>query len=234
MTDRYRVLHVDDDAGFLDLSAATFDGDDLVRLETATTPEAGLRALERDEVDCLVSDSLHTANGRPFVAAARDADPEVPILLFTGRAPSQVGDEILAADPFGYVHKGSSDAFGDLRDRLADLASREGPVPSRDASTRGGSLDRETGSDGSDGTEDDGWRVVAHHDFDADDEFAVTVIRAATHVLDDDPDERLYDVVDPESLERLLARSDRGTTVRFRFAGLWFEAAANGTIYVHD
>jgi CheY-like chemotaxis protein len=230
MTDRYRVLHVDDDPEFLQLSRARFDDDDRFEFVTAAGVDEGLDVLARDEVDCLVSDSVRTAEGEPFVAAARRRAEDVSILLFTGREWAEVSDEALAADPSGYVQKGASGSFEDLRDRLTELAVR--PRRRSASFTRGGSQAR--GSEGAEAAGEEGWRVVAHHDWETDDEFAVTIVRAAQHVLDDVPSERLYDVVDPESLERLLARSGPGTRVRFEYGGREFRATAAGTVSVAE
>jgi DNA-binding response OmpR family regulator len=240
MTDRYRVLHVDDDPEFLQLTRSEFADDETFEFVTATGVDEGFETLRRDAVDCLVSDSIRTAEGEPFVAAARRRADEVPIVLFTGHELTTLADETLEADPSGYVRKGTAGAFDELRDRLTELAV-EHPIESR-AFTRGGSrahagagadAEGETvSSDGDDADDDGEWRVVAHHDWRTDDEFAVTVVRAARHLLDTTPDERLYDVIDPESLERLLARSGSGTRVRFEYGGHEFKATADGTIAV--
>lgn len=117
-----RLLHVDDDPDFLDLSARVFGGfGDRYAVETVDDAGAALDRLARGGVDCLVSDSLRTATGEAFVVAARRAAADLPIVFRTGSEWDAVATDADAAGTAGYVRKGRGD-FARLRETV-DVAA---------------------------------------------------------------------------------------------------------------
>ncbi|MFB6304126.1 MAG: DNA-binding response regulator, partial [Haloferacaceae archaeon] len=57
MAEPIRVLHVDDEPGFADTTAAFLEREsDRLAVETATSVEEALDHLAGDDVDCIVSD----------------------------------------------------------------------------------------------------------------------------------------------------------------------------------
>jgi CheY-like chemotaxis protein len=109
MTAELRVLHVDDDPDQLSLARRRFEttGRTVV---TADGPVAGLDRLDRLDrldagVDCLVSDSMVTPDGEPFVVAARRRVPDLPVVAYTGAPLDAVPVEAGVA---GYVRKGAA------------------------------------------------------------------------------------------------------------------------------
>ncbi|WP_336002519.1 PAS domain S-box protein [Halorientalis halophila] len=133
--DRIRVLHVDDDAEIVDL-AATFLRREDERLDV-TSAESAADALDRirdDAVDCVVTDfHLADMDCAEFVAAVGDADPDLPVILFTGRDRARIDAELLDDGISGYLQKGSgTERYETLAEKILDAVGD-------DVATDGGS-----------------------------------------------------------------------------------------------
>ncbi|WP_128905238.1 ATP-binding response regulator [Halorubrum amylolyticum] len=95
--DEIRVLHVDDEPDFADLTANYLERvDDRFAVETATSVAAGLRALdEGDPVDCVVSDyDMPERSGIEFLRIVREDYPDLPFVLFTGKGSEAVASVV--------------------------------------------------------------------------------------------------------------------------------------------
>src|SRR6056297_670470 len=102
--DPIRVLHVDDDPEIVDL-AATFlkREDDRLDVTLAETASEGLDAVRDGTIHCIISDyQLPDMDCDEFVAAAREAAPGIPFLLFTGRDRAQIDETVLDSAVTGY------------------------------------------------------------------------------------------------------------------------------------
>jgi len=108
MADPIRVLHVDDEPDFLDLTADVLERqDDRFVVETATS---GREALDRGlyGYDCIVSDyDMSGLDGIEFLEAVREEHPDVPFLLFTGKGSEAVASEAISAGVTDYLQKRS-------------------------------------------------------------------------------------------------------------------------------
>ena len=84
-----QVLHVDDEPDFADLTRAYLEReDDRFTVETATSADEGLRCIDDDPPDCVVSDyNMPGTDGIEFLRAVRERFPDLPFVLFTGRGP---------------------------------------------------------------------------------------------------------------------------------------------------
>lgn len=106
--DEIRVLHVDDEPDFADLTAEFLErADDRFAVETATSVTAGLRALDEERVvDCVVSDfDMPDRSGIDFLRAVREDRPNLPFVLFTGKGSEAVASEALRAGATDYLQK---------------------------------------------------------------------------------------------------------------------------------
>ena len=106
--DEIRVLHVDDEPAFADLTADFLERtDERFAVETATSVTAGLRALdEGPTVDCVVSDyDMPGRSGIDFLRAVREDRPDLPFVLFTGKGSEAVASEALRAGATDYLQK---------------------------------------------------------------------------------------------------------------------------------
>jgi PAS domain S-box-containing protein len=103
-----RVLLVDDDEAFADLTA------DYLRRETddfeVTTRPAAAPALDYlgdADVDCVVSDhDMPEKVGLELLDAVRDDHPDLPFVLFTGKGSEEIASDAISAGVTDYLQKG--------------------------------------------------------------------------------------------------------------------------------
>ncbi|MES3517980.1 MAG: PAS domain S-box protein [Natronomonas sp.] len=119
-----RILHVDDDAEFGELTAEFLERED-ERFEVITeqTAEAALRRLtdEREEIDCIVSDyQMPGTDGIEFLQTFRRQFPDasVPFILLTGEGNETVAADALNAGASSYIQKGTSETFEYVAERI--------------------------------------------------------------------------------------------------------------------
>jgi CheY-like chemotaxis protein len=225
MSGRYRVLHVDDEGSLLDLVAHVVgEADGRVEVTGVDDPDRALSAL--DEYDCVVTDSLVTADGEPFAVAARRHAATLPILLFSAQEWPALADLARRTGAAGYVQKDGTVGLAALASRVSRLAdgvpSDLAAVPTGPAEVRDASALSTLGVDS-----DAGWRVTGHHDF-SNGELSVSLTEALVPVFGGDVDglPPLYETVDPEPLEAFLAHS---ADARVTFTYLGWEVAIDGT-----
>lgn len=115
-----RVLHVDDDPAFAELTAAFLEREsDRISVEIATDVDEGLDCLADTDVDCVVSDyEMPGTDGIEFLESVRESDPTLPFILFTGKGSEAVAADAVAADVSGYLQKGDTETFKLLRSRI--------------------------------------------------------------------------------------------------------------------
>jgi PAS domain S-box-containing protein len=122
MSDRIRVLHVDDDPDFADVTAEHLRRvDGRISVDTATTPEDGLETLENARFDCVVSDhDMPGKDGIEFLETVREEHPDLPFILFTGKGSESIASEAISAGVTDYLRKNAGSA------QYAVLANRIG------------------------------------------------------------------------------------------------------------
>ncbi|MDH5020694.1 hybrid sensor histidine kinase/response regulator [Halobacterium rubrum] len=121
MTERVRVLHVDDEPGFAELAAEFLEReDDRIEVVTATSAADGLDVLADEPVDCVVSDyDMPGRNGIEFLEAVRGDHPELPFVLFTGKGSEEVASDAFSAGATDYLQKeGGTDQYTLLANRV--------------------------------------------------------------------------------------------------------------------
>ncbi|MEF8867717.1 MAG: GAF domain-containing protein [Haloarculaceae archaeon] len=125
-TDRIRVLHVDDDRAFGELTARLLEReDDRFDVTSVASADAGLDVFESEPVDCVVSDyDMAGTDGLAFLEAIRERDGEVPFVLFTGQGNERVAGEAVSAGATDYLQKGvGSDQYAVLANRITNAVS---------------------------------------------------------------------------------------------------------------
>ncbi|MBP1921273.1 PAS domain S-box-containing protein [Halorubrum alkaliphilum] len=107
--DPIRVLHVDDDPSLAEIVATYLEReDDRIDVHVEADAEDGLEAVDREAFDCVVSDhEMPGRTGIEFLRAVREAYPDLPFLLFTGRGSESVAGEAISAGVTDYLQKGT-------------------------------------------------------------------------------------------------------------------------------
>lgn len=119
--DRIRVLHVDDEPGFADLAGSFIEReDDRIEVVTETRARDGLDRLEREPIDCIVSDyRMPVMDGLESLDAVREEHPDLPFILFTGQGSEEVASRALTAGATEYLQKdGGTDQYALLANRI--------------------------------------------------------------------------------------------------------------------
>ena len=125
MSEAIRVLHVDDDPGFLDLTRASLEREAEFTVETVTGAERALAQLD-GSVDCVVTDyQMPGRDGIEFLRAVREDYPDLPVLLFTGEGSETVASEAISAGVTDYLQKeGGTTQFAVLANRIRNVVDR--------------------------------------------------------------------------------------------------------------
>lgn len=109
MPSAIRVLCVDDDPEFADLTATYLERrNGRFAVETATSPDRGLDLIGDHPPDCIVSDyDMPGTNGIEFLRDVREDNPDLPFILYTGKGSEEVASEAISAGVTDYLQKGS-------------------------------------------------------------------------------------------------------------------------------
>ena len=123
MTDNIRVLHVDDQPDFAEMTATFLErDDDRFVVETTTGADEALDLLGDDsEFDCVVSDhEMPGMTGIEFLEVIRDGYPDMPFILFTGKGSEEIASEAISSGVTDYLQKGGTDKYTILANRVVN------------------------------------------------------------------------------------------------------------------
>jgi len=101
-----RVLLVDDDPDLATMTATYLKRqDDQFAVETAIGADAALERLD-DGIDCVVSDyEMPEKNGIELLEAVREAYPDLPFILYTGKGSEEIASDAISAGVTDYLQK---------------------------------------------------------------------------------------------------------------------------------
>ena len=122
-----RVLHVDDEPDFAELTADFLKReDDRFTVETAMSASGGLEHLSQEDFDCIISDyDMPGQNGIEFLKSVRKNAPDLPFVLFTGKGSEEIASEAISAGVTDYLQKESgTDQYTVLANRLRNAVQR--------------------------------------------------------------------------------------------------------------
>ena len=115
-----RVLCVDDESAFLDISSLFLERSGDFQVKTAQSASDAIKLLETEHFDAIISDyQMPGMDGIQFLVEVRNWFGPIPFILFTGRGREEV--VILAVDKGAdsYVQKG-----GETKSQFAELAHK--------------------------------------------------------------------------------------------------------------
>ncbi len=120
MAGAIRVLCVDDESTFLDISTLFLERSGDFEVTTAQSASEAIQLLEKEHFDAVISDyQMPGMDGIQFLIEVRNRFGPIPFILFTGRGREEV--VILAIDKGAdsYVQKG-----GETKSQFAELAHK--------------------------------------------------------------------------------------------------------------
>ena len=101
-----RVLHVDDDSGFLKVAKSFLEAQGPFEVETALSVEEALRKLGETEYDVVISDyHMSGKDGLQFLKELREKGNNIPFIIFTGKGREEVAIRALNLGADNYVDK---------------------------------------------------------------------------------------------------------------------------------
>ena len=127
MDESIRVLHVDDDPDYVEMTATFLEQQDApLEVHTATTTAEGLERLQEDSVDCVISDyDMPQTDGLAFLETVRSEYPDLPFILFTGKGSEEIASEAISAGVTDYLQKETgADHYVVLANRVMDAVDR--------------------------------------------------------------------------------------------------------------
>jgi PAS domain S-box-containing protein len=127
MFEPIRVLHVDNDPEFADLTAEFLRREnEAFSVVTVREPEAARATLAEEPIDCVVSDyEMTPVNGIEFLEAVREEHPDLPFILFTGRGSEAVASEAISAGATDYLQKETGTSqYAVLANRIENAVTR--------------------------------------------------------------------------------------------------------------
>jgi PAS domain S-box-containing protein len=101
-----QVLHVDDDASFLEVSKDLLELDGNFRVDCALSVDEAFGKLESQRYDAVVSDyEMSPKDGLQFLVELRQRFGGLPFIIFTGRGREEIAIKALNLGADGYVNK---------------------------------------------------------------------------------------------------------------------------------
>lgn len=101
-----RVLHVDDECGFLEVSKLCLEIQGRFHVDTALSVDKALERLRKEKYDVVVSDYLMPGkDGLDFLKELREEGNTIPFIMFSGKGKEEVAIEALSLGANQYLRK---------------------------------------------------------------------------------------------------------------------------------
>jgi PAS domain S-box-containing protein len=126
MQGEIRVLHVDDNPAFADLTATQLAREDeRITVDSVTSVSDALDRLGED-TDCVVSDyEMPDMDGIELLETVREEYPELPFVLFTGKGSEAVASDAISAGVTDYLQKeAGTEQFAVLANRVTNAVAQ--------------------------------------------------------------------------------------------------------------
>jgi PAS domain S-box-containing protein len=118
-----KVLHVDDEAGFLVVAKQCVEDQSQFQVDTALSVEEAFEKLKRSEYDAIISDyQMDGKNGLEFLRELRQQGNDTPFILFTCKGKEEIAIEALNSGVYRYVRKeGNAEVtYAELKRSICD------------------------------------------------------------------------------------------------------------------
>jgi PAS domain S-box-containing protein len=125
LNEKVRVLHVDDDSGFLKISKQCLEMEQSIQVDTALSVEEAFKKLEKDKFDVIVSDYQMPENdGLDFLKTLRSKGNTIPFIIFTGKGREEIAIKALNLGASQYLNKTGDieTVYGELTHSITELA----------------------------------------------------------------------------------------------------------------
>ena len=122
-----RILHVDDEPDFGGLVKAFLEREDeAFEVITETCVADGLAQLQKNGIDCVVSDyEMPETDGLGFLEAVQESRPETPFILFTGKGSEEIASKAISRGVTDYLQKaGGREQYEVLANRIRNSVDR--------------------------------------------------------------------------------------------------------------
>jgi PAS domain S-box-containing protein len=101
-----RVLHVDDDAGFLKTAKAILEMQGAFQVDTVSSVEEAIEKMEKEKYDVVICDyQMPGKDGLEFLKELREKGNAVPFIVFTGKGREEVAMRALNLGADQYLNK---------------------------------------------------------------------------------------------------------------------------------
>ncbi len=112
-----KILHVEDDVHFAQISKTILEAENNFEIEIASSVKEAYEKMEKTHYDVVISDfELPLQDGLSFLEELAKTEKELPFILFTGKGREEVAIKALNLGACGYVNKlgNPETVFGEL------------------------------------------------------------------------------------------------------------------------
>ncbi len=198
MTKPIRVLHVEDEPEFADLTGSFLRQEiDHIEIDGVESAQEATTTLSTASFDCIVSDyDMPGMNGIELLKEIRSDHEDLPFILFTGKGSEEIASDAISAGVTDYLQKGPG------RERFEILANQivnavEKMRASREAQRMKARFESLSGA----------FPDIAFY-IDEDGEYLDVLAGEESNLLYDDADQligaRFHDVLEQETADRFL------------------------------
>ncbi len=123
-----RVLHVDDDLCFLEVSKQILSIENNYEIDNATSVADAFKKMEQQSYDVIVSDyEMPQKDGLQFLTELREQKNGIPFMLFTGKGREEVAIKALNLGADGYYNKQGNPetVYGELAYGILRVTEKE-------------------------------------------------------------------------------------------------------------
>ncbi len=106
LNEKIRVLHVDDDSGFLKVAKQCLELEGPIQVDTALSVNEASARLEKEKYDVIISDyQMPEKDGLEFLRELRENGNTIPFIMFTGKGREEVAIKALNLGANQYLNK---------------------------------------------------------------------------------------------------------------------------------